>query len=70
MPVLTARLGTPEIVEPSEELRLICITYLSSIIDNCSVKIAPYLSDMVSVLQRTLVDPYPEVKKVGTKLLT
>ena len=25
----------------------------------------PYLTDMITILQRTIVDPYPEVKKVG-----
>ena len=65
MPVLVARLGTPEITESSEELRLVCVTYLSSILDICIAKVAPYLSDMISILQQTLVDPYPEVKKVG-----
>ena len=69
MPMLVARLGTPEITEPSEELRLIIVTYLSSITDICAIKISPYLNDMVAILQRTLLDPYPEVKKVGSKLL-
>ena len=64
MPVLAARLGTPEITEPSEELRLNYVTYLSSIVGICAAKMAPYLGDMISILQRTLVDPYPEVKKV------
>ena len=65
MPVLAARLGTPEITEPSEELRLNYVTYLSSVVSICAAKMAPYLGDMISILQRTLVDPYPEVKKVS-----
>lgn len=64
IPVLVARLGTPEITEPSEELRLQCVTYLSSLVDVCGATMAPYLNDLVTILQRTLVDPYPEVKKV------
>lgn len=64
MPVFAARLGTLEIIEPSEELRLNYVTYLSSVVGICAAKMAPYLSDMISILQRTLVDPYPEVKKV------
>ena len=64
MPIIAARLGTPEIIEPSEELRLKYVAYLSSVVDICAAKMAPYLSDMISILQWTLVDPYPEVKKV------
>ena len=69
MPVLAARLGTPEITEPSEELRLNYVTYLTFIVGICAAKMAPYLSDMISILQRTLVDPYPEVKKVICSLI-
>jgi len=64
VPVLVARLSTQEITEPSEELRLSLVSLLSSFIDLCSSNMAPYLSDTVSILQRTIVDPYPEVKKV------
>ena len=64
VPVLVARLSTLEITEPSEELRLSLVSLLSTFIDLCSSNMAPYLSDTVSILQRTIVDPYPEVKKV------
>lgn len=64
VPVLVARLSTQEITEPSEELRLSLVSLLSTFIDLCSSNMAPYLSDTVSILQRTIVDPYPEVKKV------
>lgn len=64
VPVLVARLGTPEVTEPSEELRLMYMTYISSLVDICATAMAPYLNDLVTILQRTLVDPYPEVKKV------
>ena len=65
MPVMVARLATQEVTEPSEELRLSLVTFLVSLVDLCAAKMAPYLNDLVCVLQRTLVDPYPEVKKVG-----
>ena len=65
MPVLVARLGTQEITEPSEELRLSLVTLLSSLIELEGTRMAPYLSDLVTILQRTIVDPYPEVKKVS-----
>lgn len=66
MPVLVARLGTQEVTESSEELRLSLVSLLSSFMDLCSGNMAPYLSDTISILQRTIVDPYPEVKKVGS----
>lgn len=67
IPVFAARLGAPEIAEPSEELRLTCVTYLTSVVDICAAGMTPYLSDMIAILQRTLVDPYPEVKKVWSQ---
>ena len=64
MPVLVARLGQQDITEPSEELRLLMVTMMTSFTDMCTSKMAPYLNDTVTILQRTLVDPYHEVKKV------
>ena len=43
-------------------LQLICL--LSSLVDYCGRDFAPYLHDMVTILRYTVVDPYPEVKKV------
>lgn len=64
MPVLVARLGQQDITEPSEELRLLMLIMMTSFTDLCGSKMAPYLNDTVTILQRTLVDPYHEVKKV------
>ena len=65
LPVVVARLGTQEITEPSEELRLSLVTLLTSVVGLCKTHMSPYLNDMVLILQRTIVDPFPEVKKVG-----
>ena len=65
IPVAVARLGRLEITEPSEELRLSLVSLLSAIVARCGVDIGPYLNDMVLILQRTIVDPFPEVKKVS-----
>ena len=65
MPVMVSRLGAQEITEPSEELRLSLVTLLSLIVGICRCQMAPYLNDMITILQRTIVDPYPEVKKVS-----
>jgi len=67
MPVLVARLGQQEITETSEELRLSTVVMLTSFMDHCGSKMPPYLNDVVAILQRTIVDPYHEVKKVKIK---
>ncbi|KAL5484058.1 hypothetical protein EMCRGX_G020494 [Ephydatia muelleri] len=69
MPVVVARLGTQEITEPSEELRLSLVSFLSSLVERCRAQTIPYLSDITCILQRTLVDPYPEVKKESSLCL-
>lgn len=69
MPVLVARLGQQDITEPSEELRLLMMVMMTSFTDLCGSKMSPYLNDAVTILQRTLVDPYHEVKKVKSGIL-
>ena len=63
IPVLVQRLGQPEIVEVSEELRLNLVEFIHSVINLSGKYIAVYLDDLIQILQRTIVDPYPEVKK-------
>ncbi|KAL5019260.1 hypothetical protein ScPMuIL_004982 [Solemya velum] len=63
IPVLVQRLGQQEIVEPSEEIRLILIQLFSLLIQKSGKKLSVYLDDCIKILQRTIVDPYPEVKK-------
>ena len=65
LPVLVSRLGSEEVTEPSEELRLQLLCLLSSLVQACACGMAPYLDDMILILQRTIVDPYPELKKVS-----
>ena len=64
MPVLVARLGQGEIMEPSEELRLELVKLIQEMLDSYGTKMTPYIGDMMLVLQRTTIDPYPDVKKV------
>ena len=40
------------------------IQFLTSIVNQCGSDMSPYLHDMVTILKQTVVDPYPEVKKV------
>uniref|UniRef100_A0A8C5QE17 Dynein axonemal assembly factor 5 n=1 Tax=Leptobrachium leishanense TaxID=445787 RepID=A0A8C5QE17_9ANUR len=67
IPAVTQRLGNPEIVEPSEELRLALAELLTLLVEVCGKKLVPYLDDMVRILQRTISDPFPEVKKESCK---
>ncbi|XP_078521034.1 dynein axonemal assembly factor 5 [Lissotriton helveticus] len=67
MPALQQRLGQPTLVEPSEELRLGLVQLLSLTVELCGARLAPYLDEMVRILQRTIVDPFPEVKKESCK---
>ena len=66
-PVLVQRLGQQDIVEPSEELRLALVDFLLNILEISEKNIAMYLDDVIKILQRTIVDPYAEVKKVSCK---
>ena len=67
VPVMVLRLGQKEVVEPSEEIRLFLVEFLECLIINCSTQISPYLDDIVTILQRTIVDSFPEVKKTSCK---
>lgn len=63
MPCLAQRLGEKEIQEPAEELRLSCVEMLTLTSEVCGKHLAPYLSEMVNILQRTILDPFPDVKR-------
>ena len=65
IPVLVQRLGQPEVTEPSEELRLILVEFLKEILECSGKNIGVYLDDMIKILQRTIIDPYPDVKKMA-----
>lgn len=67
VPVIVQRLGQPEITEPSEELRLLLVEFLNEILECSGKNIAVYLDDMIRILQRVIIDPYPDVKKVACK---
>lgn len=63
MPCLAQRLGDKEILEPAEELRLLTVEMLTLIVEVCGKHLAPYLSEIINILQRTIVDPFPDVKR-------
>ena len=65
IPTVVQRLGQPEIVESCEELRLYIVEMLCSVVEICRKKVGVYIDDMIKILQRTLVDPFHDVRKVS-----
>ncbi len=63
IPFLVQRIGQQDIVEQSEEIRLQLVKLLKYLIEVSSKRIGAYVDDCVKILQRTIIDPYPEVKK-------
>lgn len=63
MPVLVQRLGQQELTEPSEENRLMLVEFLTQIVEYSGKKLSVYLDDLIRILQRTIIDPFPDVKK-------
>ncbi|GFO25558.1 dynein, axonemal, assembly factor 5 [Plakobranchus ocellatus] len=72
VPILVQRLGQQEIVEPSEEIRSLLVCLLHFIVEKAGKTIGVYVDDCVQILQRTLVDPFPEtpsVRKAVTRVV-
>ncbi|XP_057716949.1 dynein axonemal assembly factor 5-like [Corythoichthys intestinalis] len=67
MPCLAQRFGEKEILEPSEELRLSATEMLTLTVEVCGKQLAPYLNEMMNILQRTVFDPFPDVKRESCK---
>ena len=67
MPCLAQRLGEKDILEPAEELRLSAVEMLTLVVEVCGKHLAPYLNEMMNILQRTIVDPFPDVKRESCK---
>ncbi|XP_069558910.1 dynein axonemal assembly factor 5-like isoform X2 [Brachyistius frenatus] len=63
MPCLAQRFGEKEILEPTEELRLSAVEMLTLTVEVCGKHLAPYLNEMISILQTGIVDPFPDVKR-------
>lgn len=61
LPVLAQRLGA----EPCEELRLGLLQLLGLLLRRGGADVAPYLSDVVGILQAALLDHYAEVRREG-----
>uniref|UniRef100_A0A8B9U892 Dynein axonemal assembly factor 5 n=1 Tax=Anas zonorhyncha TaxID=75864 RepID=A0A8B9U892_9AVES len=63
LPALAQRLCPPQGFEPCEELRLGLLQLLGLLLQRCGAAVAPYLSDVVRILQATLLDHYAEVRR-------
>lgn len=69
MPCLAQRLGEKELMEPAEELRLLAVEMLTLTLEVCGKHFAPYLIEMINILQKTVIDPFPDVKKESCKCI-
>lgn len=67
IPCLAQRFGEKEILEPAEELRLLAVEMLTLTVEVCGTLLAPYLNEVINILQRTIVDPFPAVKRESCK---
>ncbi|XP_054247137.1 dynein axonemal assembly factor 5 [Indicator indicator] len=63
LPALVQRLCPPQGFEPSEELRLGLVQLLSLLLQRCGVAMVPYLTEIIHILQATLLDHYAEVRR-------
>ncbi|KAK3930335.1 Dynein assembly factor 5, axonemal [Frankliniella fusca] len=63
MPVLSARLGSDELVEPSEEVRQVLVELLHVVVKRLPKDISPFFNDIVVILKKTILDPFPKIKR-------
>ncbi|KAM6079461.1 dynein axonemal assembly factor 5 isoform 2-T2 [Theristicus caerulescens] len=69
LPALAQRLCPPQGFEPSEELRLGLVQLLSLLLQRCGASVAPYLTDVIRILQATLLDHYAEHYRVRVDVI-
>ncbi|CAG9815936.1 unnamed protein product [Phaedon cochleariae] len=66
-PVIVERIGTVELIEESEEVRLQMLQLLNDIITRYSntVQLKPFLNDCVIILCETVKDKFPSIKELS-----
>ncbi|EFA07827.2 HEAT repeat-containing protein 2-like Protein [Tribolium castaneum] len=71
-PVLVERVGTLELIEESEEIRLELVKFLQAIIlkYSNSEQLKPFLNDCVVILCQTITDKHPAIKELSCKCVT
>jgi hypothetical protein len=65
IPVLSLRLGSPELVEGSEEVRLVGIQLLKVLVERVGGEkgsLGPYLDDLLLILANAILDPFHSVR--------
>ncbi|VDQ06487.1 unnamed protein product [Trichobilharzia regenti] len=67
VPVLLVRLGQKDITEHSEEIRCATLNLLYTLVTKVH-ETSPFLDDYITILQRTFLDPYHEIKKLSCKI--
>ncbi|GAB1864932.1 HEAT repeat-containing protein 2 [Camponotus japonicus] len=70
IPIMSRRLGAQEQLEPSEEVRLKCVSLLRMIIAKYKDLLVPYIQDVTGILARTVMDNYPNVKKESCRCIS
>lgn len=70
IPIMSRRLGVQEQLEPSEEVRLKCVSLLRTIIAKYKDLLVPYIQDVTGILARTVMDNYPNVKKESCRCIS
>jgi len=63
IPALARRLGSPERLEQSEEVRLVMICLLREVVNRYASFLPSYLNDIILILAKVVLDPYPKIKK-------
>lgn len=68
-PVIVERIGTVELVEESEEVRLQLVEFLRAVVKKYSNtnELKPFLNDIVIILCESVKDKYPAVKESSCK---
>lgn len=71
-PVLVERIGTVELIEESEEIRLELVQFLQEVILKYSntPQLKPFLNDCITILCETVKDKHPAVKETSCKCIT
>lgn len=70
IPILLDRLGGTELVESSEEVRLIAVNFMITLLDRVGVGLSPFIDDWIYILAVTLTDPFHEVRKSSCTLIS
>ncbi|XP_057321570.1 dynein axonemal assembly factor 5 [Microplitis mediator] len=70
IPIFVRRLGSQELLEPSEEVRLNCVNLLRLIISFYKDHLSVYIDDFITILSKTVTDNYPKVKRESCEAIS